>query len=729
MSFVFLPKAPVQKNAAAVRCSVAALALYSVSSIAPAFAQETQLDPFVISATRKSESLSSLSSSVTVVTREEIEKQVSLSNNDLASALGKLVPGLAVGNQTMSTYGQTLRGRKPIILVDGVQQNPAFDPGKNFWVIDPSLIERIEVVRGTTAIFGDGATGGLINIITKKPTDGAPVNTTTVGTNFALSSLEEDGFSKSVSHTTTGKSGAFGYVFGASYVDTGAFFDADGDRIAPNPHRDGGISDTEQWDFFSKTSIDIDKLQTAQLTLNAFQNLQDTNWIGDPSQHEVYNGEKGRVVNGASFDDPVGVRNLAATFDYNHQDVFGSALHFQAFYKDYWARSTPFFGFSPITYQDRIESEKAGGRIEIDTPISSQASVLWGADYLHEDIQQNVREMDAATVTSSGRRVFRYTGNEYGWLNPYAQDSIAAFAQGEWRPFEKLTLRAGVRHEETFIDVPTFTVLGSNTVVDGGKLDFSATLFNAGAVYDLTQSLNVFANFSQGFSLPDVRQVLRRGRAGPTSTPFSDVDGLVIEPELVDNYEIGARGNWDRISGSISLFYNESDLGANPPLNVNSGIVRAPEKIWGVEVTTDVRATDTLTFGGTFTWLEGKQDLETDTFGWLYLNNQRIRPPKGTAYIEHQTTPWMKNRIQMLASGHRDRFNGSTASFKREIDGYVVFDWMSEIKIGEDTLMLGVENIFNRLYYTPQSQQFLEGDVTHAAAQGATFSARYTHKW
>jgi iron complex outermembrane receptor protein len=687
------------------------------------------LDPFVISATRKSESLSSLSSAVTVVTREEIENQVRLSNNDLAAALGKLVPGLAVGNQTMSTYGQTLRGRKPIILIDGVQQNPIFDPGKNFWVIDPSMIERIEVVRGTTAIYGDGATGGLINIITKKPTDGAPNNTTTVGVNTSLSALDTDGITKNVSHTTTGKSGAFGYVFGAAYVDTGAFFDADGDRIAPNPHRDGGISDTEQWDLFGKFSMDIDKRQTAQLTLNAFQNLQDTNWIGDPSQLEVYSGDKGRAVKGASFDDPVGVSNMAATFDYNHQDFLGSGVHFQAFYKDYWARSTPFFGFDPITYQDTIYSEKAGGRLEIDTPINKSASILWGTDYLHEDIRQNVREMDAATVTSSGRRVFHFNGREYGWLNPYAQDSIAAFAQAEWRPIDHLTLRAGVRHENTYIDVPTFTVLGTNTVVDGGKLDFAANLFNAGAVYDFTSEFNVYANFSQGFSLPDVRQVLRRGRAGPTSTPFSDVDRLIVEPELVNNYEIGARGNWNRFNGTIAVFYNESDLGANPPLNVNSGIVRAPEKIYGVEVTSDVRITDALMAGGTFTWLEGKQDLDTDTLGWLYLNNQRIRPPKLTAYIEHQTTSWMKNRFQMLYSGDRDRFNGTTAAFKRPIESFATFDLVSEIKVGQDTLLLGVENIFNRLYYTPQSQQFLEGDVTHAAAQGAVLSATYTHKW
>lgn len=160
------------------------------------------------------------------------------------------------------------------------------------------------------------------------------------------------------------------------------------------------------------------------------------------------------------------------------------------------------------------------------------------------------------------------------------------------------------------------------------------------------------------------------------------------------------------MSGTIAIFYNESDLGTNPPLNVNSPIVRTPEKIYGVELTTGVRITDTLTAGGTYTWLEGKQDLSNDTLGWIYLNSQRIRPPKLTAYIEHQTTSWMKNRLQMLSSGDRDRFNGANLSFKRPIDSYTTFDWFSEIKVGEDTLLLGVENIFNRLYYTPQSQQF-----------------------
>ena len=100
------------KRSLSLGASTVVIGLFAWETAGPVVAQETVLDPFVISATRKSESLSSLSSAVTVITKEEIENQVRVSNNDLAAALGKLVPGLAVGNQTMSTYGQTLRGRK-----------------------------------------------------------------------------------------------------------------------------------------------------------------------------------------------------------------------------------------------------------------------------------------------------------------------------------------------------------------------------------------------------------------------------------------------------------------------------------------------------------------------------------------------------------------------------------------------------------------------------------------
>lgn len=685
-------------------------------------AEEVDLDKVVVTATRANETIASIPETVTVITAKEIQKQVALSNGDLGSALGKLIPGYSVGNQSMSNYGQNLRGRKASVLVDGVPQNPIFDPGKNLAVIDASMIERIEVIRGSTAVYGDGATGGIIHIITKKPADGSMVNTTTFGLDMSLTH-PGDSYGTNLKHNLSGKNDQVSYLLGAAIQKNGGWFDADGDRIAPNPHRDGGLSDTDQYNIFGKLGFDINENQKISANLNLFRNLQNTDYIGDMSQRYVNKGEKARAVSGLHMTDPVGVRNIAGGVDYNHNNLWGSKLHAQLFYKDYWARSNPFDDFGSAVYQDTIESRKTGGRLEIDTPlIDNKFSILWGADYTHERIAQKVKEMDIALYTASNHLVYKPNGVEKWWLSPYTQDNYAVFAQAEIHPIDSLVLRAGVRNEQVDIDVPSFVTL-SNRSISGGDLDFSTTLFNAGAVYYINDQTNVYANFSQGFSLPDVRQRLR-------SAPVNGaVENLNIKPEEVDNYELGIRGDWNRVSSTLAVFYNKSDLGANPPANFNLPVVRAPERIYGIEGTLDWQINDSFKTGATFTYSEGKQDLATDTVGYVYLNNQRIRPPKFTAYLEHQTLPNWSNRLQLLASGHRNRFKSSTASFKREVSGYATLDLMSEVKFSKSTLFLGVENLLNKEYFTPQSQQFLEGDVTHAAARGATLSASYVLNW
>lgn len=700
-------------------------ATFGVNSVSPCLAyaaENINLDEIVVTATRANETIASIPETITVITNKEIQRQVALSNGDLGSALGKLVPGYSLGNQSMSNYGQNLRGRKASILVDGVPQNPIFDPGKNLSVIDASMIERIEVIRGSTAVYGDGATGGIIHIITKKPKDGAALNTTTVGMDMSLTH-PADSYGVNLKNTLSGKSDQVSYLLGAAIQKNGGWFDADGDRIAPNPHRDGGLSDTDQYNIFGKLGFDIDEHQKIVANINLFENFQRTDYIGDLAQRYVYTGEKGRAVSGLHMSDPVGVKNIAGGVDYYHDNVFGSKLHTQLFYKDYIARSNPFDDFGTAVYQDTIESTKTGARLEIDTPIiDNKLSAVWGADYTHERIAQKVKEMDLALYQSSNGRIYKSNGVERYWLSPYNQDSYALFGQLKFNATEKLVLRTGVRSERVDLDIPSFVTLSNNSIT-GGDLDFSTTLFNAGAVFYVNDQTNIYANFSQGFSLPDVRQRLRSAPANQS------VSRLNIKPEEVDNYELGIRSDWNTISSSLAFFYNKSNLGANPPANFNLPVVRAPERIYGVEATLDWQINDDFKTGGTFTYSEGKQDLANDTLGYVYLNNQRIRPPKVTWYLDYQTLPNWSNRLQVIASGHRNRFDNSTASFKREVNGYVTLDWMSEYKFDNSTLYVGIENLLNKLYFSAQSQQLLEGDVTNAAARGATLSASYVVNW
>ncbi len=84
-----------------------------------------------------------------------------------ADILGFLVPSLTPSSGTTSNYGMTMRGRVVQYMIDGVPQTGYRDGSRQLNSIQPSMIERIEVVSGATSIYGSGATGGIINIITK----------------------------------------------------------------------------------------------------------------------------------------------------------------------------------------------------------------------------------------------------------------------------------------------------------------------------------------------------------------------------------------------------------------------------------------------------------------------------------------------------------------------------------------------------------------------------------
>jgi iron complex outermembrane receptor protein len=53
--------------------------------------------------------------------------------------------------------------------VDGVPLNTNRDSSRNLANINPADIEQIEVLRGSSAIYGSGAAGGIVSVRTKRP--------------------------------------------------------------------------------------------------------------------------------------------------------------------------------------------------------------------------------------------------------------------------------------------------------------------------------------------------------------------------------------------------------------------------------------------------------------------------------------------------------------------------------------------------------------------------------
>ncbi|WP_352260399.1 TonB-dependent receptor, partial [Psychrobacter sp. TB55-MNA-CIBAN-0194] len=73
-------------------------------------------------------------------------------------------------------------------------------------------------------------------------------------------------------------------------------------------------------------------------------------------------------------------------------------------------------------------------------------------------------------------------------------------------------------------------------------------------VYHLTDNQDVFVNFSQGFSLPDIQRFLR-----DVSSKY-DIQDLNAQALKVDSYELGWRGDWDKWQASVTAYENTSDV-------------------------------------------------------------------------------------------------------------------------------------------------------------------------
>lgn len=139
--------------------------------------EATQLQTIVVSATGYEQDVSKAPASITVISREELDKR---EYNDITDVL-RSVPGVVItgenASQTVSIRGMS--SNYTLFLVDGKRQyskdvNPNGDDyGMEKNILPPvASIERIEIIRGpASTLYGSDAMGGVINIITKKVTD------------------------------------------------------------------------------------------------------------------------------------------------------------------------------------------------------------------------------------------------------------------------------------------------------------------------------------------------------------------------------------------------------------------------------------------------------------------------------------------------------------------------------------------------------------------------------
>ena len=147
---------------------VPVLSILSLTLTSSLKAQDIELNPVVISASRTEQQLSEVLSSVSVITRQDIEKSQAASLADLLQGEAGFEFGRNGGpGSTTSFFLRGQESKNLVVLIDGVRSQT--DGGGSLTITDVPLsqVERVEVLRGNSgALYGEAAIGGVINIIT-----------------------------------------------------------------------------------------------------------------------------------------------------------------------------------------------------------------------------------------------------------------------------------------------------------------------------------------------------------------------------------------------------------------------------------------------------------------------------------------------------------------------------------------------------------------------------------
>ena len=682
------------------------------------------LPTVVVSATRSEEDLSTVPASVTVIDREQIEAQ-SRTARTLAEVLGKLVPGLALGVGSQTNTSQTLRGRGLLVLIDGIPQTTIRNASRDLYTIDPSAVERIEIIRGASAMYGQGGAGGVVNIITRAPAPGEASYSSSVGMSSSLTHASDEGLGGHLRQFASARSGDVYYLLSAALEHVGGAYDADSERIAPDPSQ-GDLYDTSSFNLLGKLGWVRDD-QRLELVANRFRSRQDTDFVSDPSVNVLPPGSvPARALRGLQLEQQGETENDVLSLGYRHADLGGSSVDAQLYHRDYYTRFFPFDGRPFAAWnsiaQSYVESEVTGARLAIDTPLfatDDALSLLWGVDLSEETTAQRAATFDPQAFDATRGLVFVPVADR-GLVPPLRHRQLGAFAQLEWTPGERWTLRGGARHERVELHVDDFVTLGQGHQIPGGTVDYSSTVANVGAVFDASDEVQLYAAYSEGFSLPDIGLILRG------ASPGFDVSRSSLEPIEVQDHEIGVRGDWRDLQGSLSLFYSRSDLGVTSN-GFSANVVRSPERTYGAEIAVDAWIGENLMVGGSFTWIEGENDPGR-TGDYVALNGWRIPPTKFVAYLEHATLPGWTNRLQLVHSGDRDRAADAGVGYGgRAVESFSVVDLLSTVDVGPGQLGIGVENLFNEDYHNVYAQLLVNSrNETHFKAPGRTLRLDYT---
>lgn len=323
----------------------AAIAL-ALSHSAFAQSQETELEPVVVTANRVARSADETLTSVTVITRKQIEEQQARSVPELLRGL----PGVQFANnggpgKATSLFLRGGNSGHTLILIDGVKIGSATSGDAALQDISLDQIERIELVRGPRAsLYGSEAISGVIQIFTRKGPQ-SPSFSLGGGSRSTYEASAAGGFGSRDAWLNVGASGVT--TRGINTKNGGTESDRDGyTRSTVNVR--GGARVNEKLDF------DLQALHTDG------RNEYDGNPNETDLQQDLYAGNL----------------RLAATDDYTTSLKLAQTLDASKNFKD-------------DVFSSRFDTRRSTASWQNDLTLSKGHQLVAGLDYQYDEVMSS----------------------------------------------------------------------------------------------------------------------------------------------------------------------------------------------------------------------------------------------------------------------------------------------------------------------------------------------------
>lgn len=465
------------------------------SEIEPKTNDLAKLQTIVVTAAGYEQDVVNAPASMTVISREELEKR---QYNDITDVL-RNTPGVVISGagsaQTVSIRG--MGSSYTLFLVNGKRQfskdvNPnGDDSGFEKNILPPmAAIERIEVIRGpASTLYGTDAMGGVINIITKKVSD-VWSGTVELGT-----VIQDQGNSGDIKN-------------GSAYLAGPLISNKLGMQLGVNKSKReedsyvGGFRGT-----------DVESLNS-RLTylINDDHDLEfEANFMKQESESTA-----GKTILSTGAD----------SYGRNYRQVYG--LTHNGHYSDSLS-SNSYIQYENSKNPDRINSSTGLSGIELETWLANSQwnwqlnnhNLIGGVYFKNESLVDKATNQNAEMPVTELKR----------W-------GAAIFAEDTWSITDTFNLTTGLRydHDENY---------------DG---NFSPRLYG---VYNPTDAWTFKGGISTGYKQPDLKQSSSNVHSvtGKGSAFIMGNDGL--KPEKSLSYEFGTAWQGDKSKASVTAFFTE----------------------------------------------------------------------------------------------------------------------------------------------------------------------------